>query len=195
MLEIQKEIIKNGLEYTINKHNLIYKNYGHKCLLRYNQVKTDLSKTAAQDCRGLILEVGTWKVMSLAFRKFFNAEEGHAANLDWDSARVLEKIDGCCDGNTILETTDGQKTIKDICDSKYNGNVKAFDHELQEIVYSKIIGHSIKKNNNDWYEIELEDGTFIKLTGNHKVYLPNLNCYRRVEDLECNEYFLLEKHD
>jgi hypothetical protein len=31
-----------------------------------------------QECRGLILELDTWKVMSLAFKKFFNSEEGNA---------------------------------------------------------------------------------------------------------------------
>jgi hypothetical protein len=47
-----------------------------------------------QDCRGIILEKGTWNVMSLAFRKFFNSEEGNAAKIDWNTAHVLEKLDG-----------------------------------------------------------------------------------------------------
>jgi hypothetical protein len=47
-----------------------------------------------QDCRGIILEKGTWNVMSLAFRKFFNSQEGNAAKIDWKTASVLEKLDG-----------------------------------------------------------------------------------------------------
>ena len=47
-----------------------------------------------QDCRGIILEKVTWKVMSLAFRKFFNAEEGNAAKINWDTAKILSKEDG-----------------------------------------------------------------------------------------------------
>jgi hypothetical protein len=47
-----------------------------------------------QDCRGIILEKGTWNVMSLAFRKFFNAEEGNAHKIDWKTAKILEKLDG-----------------------------------------------------------------------------------------------------
>jgi len=47
-----------------------------------------------QDCRGLILERDTWEIMCLSFRKFFNNAEGHAATIDWDSAHVLEKLDG-----------------------------------------------------------------------------------------------------
>jgi hypothetical protein len=42
----------------------------------------------------LILELDTWKVMSLAFKKFFNSEEGNAHKIDWNTAKVLEKLDG-----------------------------------------------------------------------------------------------------
>jgi hypothetical protein len=37
----------------------------------------------------LILELDTWKVMSLAFKKFFK-EEGNAHKIDWNTAKVLE---------------------------------------------------------------------------------------------------------
>ena len=42
----------------------------------------------------------------------------------------------------------------------------------------------------NWFEIELENGTKIKLTGNHKVYLPELKCYRRVDELKGDENIL-----
>ena len=51
----------------------------------------------------------------------------------------------------------------------------------------------IKSNNNDWYEIELEDSTKIILTSEHPVYLPELNCYRQVKDLKSNDLVLLDK--
>ena len=53
-----------------------------------------MSIPEVQDCRGLILEKGTWNVMSLAFRKFFNSSETHAAKIDWDTAHILNKEDG-----------------------------------------------------------------------------------------------------
>jgi hypothetical protein len=49
-----------------------------------------------QECRGLILDKNDWTVMSLAFTKFFNSEEGNAAKINWDTAHVLEKLDGSC---------------------------------------------------------------------------------------------------
>ena len=53
-----------------------------------------MSAPEMQDCRGIVLEKGTWNVMSLAFRKFFNHGESNASKIDWSSAQVLEKLDG-----------------------------------------------------------------------------------------------------
>ena len=53
-----------------------------------------MGEREVQECRGLILERNTWKVMSLPFYKFFNSAEGHAATIDWDTAHILEKLDG-----------------------------------------------------------------------------------------------------
>lgn len=96
MLAIQKYLLKYGLDKTINDFSLKTKEYDHKILLKYDQLvsPTLMSLPEMQDCRGIILEKDTWKVMSLAFRKFFNAEESNAAKINWDTAKVLEKLDG-----------------------------------------------------------------------------------------------------
>jgi hypothetical protein len=47
-------------------------------------------------------------------------------------------------------------------------------------------------NNNDWYEIELDTGDLLKLTGNHKIWCVDLNAYRAVQDLRGDEIFLLK---
>ena len=94
MLAIIEYIRKNGLEKAISEFNLICKEYEHKILLKYNQIESNMSIPEVQDCRGIILEKGTWNVMSLAFRKFFNSGETHAAKIDWDTAHILNKEDG-----------------------------------------------------------------------------------------------------
>lgn len=53
-----------------------------------------MSCPEVQECRGLILERDTWKVMGMSFFKFFNHGESHAAKIDWDTAIILEKLDG-----------------------------------------------------------------------------------------------------
>lgn len=95
-LAIQKYIRKNGLENTISKFKLKSRDYETKILLKYDQLSspTMMAMPEMQDSRGIILEKGTWDVISLAFRKFFNSEEGNAHKIDWKTARILEKLDG-----------------------------------------------------------------------------------------------------
>ena len=192
-LSVVKYIRKYGLEKTILDFKLKMREYGSKILLKYSQIDSDMSLDEVQDARGLILERDTWKVLCLTFRKFFNSAEGHAAKIDWNTAHVLEKMDGCCHEDTIIITEDGEMTIHEICDTKYSGKVLSFDLETNEVVYDGIVDYSIKKNVNNWFEIELEDSTTVKLTGNHKVWLPNLECYRRVDELTNDDEFLVEK--
>jgi hypothetical protein len=96
MLAIQNYLRTHGLEKTIKDFSLKTREYEHKILLKYDKLvsPTLMGLPEMQDCRGIILEKGTWNVMSLAFRKFFNSEEGNAAKIDWNTAHVLEKLDG-----------------------------------------------------------------------------------------------------
>ena len=134
--------------------------------------------------------------VSLSFKKFANWGEKPTIfpvpeNLD--KCNLINKEDGCCDEDTILFTENGEKTIKEICEDKYTGKVLAYDIDNGVEIWSEVISHSIKTNNNDWYEIELENGNIVKLTGNHRIWLPELNCYRTVRDLTINDSFLLKK--
>lgn len=136
------------------------------------------------------------EVISASMPKFTNWGENpehFSVPTSLKNATVVEKLDGCCDENTIITTEDGEKTIKEICESKYKGKILGFDIDSKNEVWTDVIEHSIKSNNNDWYEIELMNGTTLKLTGNHKIWLPELNCYRQVRDLTENDIFLLKK--
>jgi hypothetical protein len=93
-LNIVKHIKKYGLEKAIIDFDLICKENGNLILLKYNQISSPMDKIEVQESRGLILEKGTYKVISMAFMKFFNHGETNAANIDWDSAHVLDKLDG-----------------------------------------------------------------------------------------------------
>ena len=74
-------------------------------MLKYNQMKSDLSNNIVQECRGLILEKHhsvnselkcneTYIPVCIPFFKFFNFEEINAAQIDWTTAKVIEKVDG-----------------------------------------------------------------------------------------------------
>ncbi|MFW6246855.1 MAG: hypothetical protein ACOC22_01620 [bacterium] len=103
---------------------------------------------------------------------------------------ATEKLDGCLDGDTTVETEIGVMTIREICNKKYLGKVKSYDFQNDKIVYCKIINHSINKTQKKWYEIELDNGVVLKLTENHKVWLPKLGCWRRADKLTGDEDIL-----
>jgi hypothetical protein len=95
-LKIQTFLKKFGLEKAIKEFNLKTRDYGHKILLKYDQLSSPsiMAMPEVQECRGLVLETGTWRVMSMGFTKFFNSEEGNAHKIDWETAVILEKLDG-----------------------------------------------------------------------------------------------------
>lgn len=93
-LSIIRYIKEHGLEAALAEFKLKSRDYENKVLIKYDQIGSSMGIEEVQDCRGLILEKDTWKIMSLSFRKFFNAEEGHASKIDWNTARILEKCDG-----------------------------------------------------------------------------------------------------
>jgi len=95
MLEIQKYLNKgNTLEDLEKEYGVSTRIKNGKVIFSYDQIKSPMSETICQECRGLILREHTWEVVCYAFKKFFNHGEGFAAEIDWASARVFLKIDG-----------------------------------------------------------------------------------------------------
>ena len=109
-----------------------------------------------------------------------------------DYIHISSKWHGCVDKDTIINTNLGDLTIGEIVNNKLNVNVKAFDIENNNIVYVPIDNWYTIPNDGDWYELTLEDGRTIQITGNNPVWLPELNCYRRVEDLNINDILLVD---
>ena len=108
-----------------------------------------------------------------------------------DLIQITYKIHGCVSEDTIINTDQGDFTIKSIVDNKLKVNIKAFDTETNQVVYVPIDEYYLLKNDGEWYEIELEDGTLLKITGNNPVWLPELNCYRKAELLNVSDVLLV----
>lgn len=112
-------------------------------------------------------------------------------------AILQPKLDGCVDGDTILQTKEyGLTTIRNVVDNKLDCHVLSMNKNGKS-EYKKVLYHFKNKEiseNITWFEIELTNGQKLKLTGNHPVYLPRLKVYRRVDELENDELveFLLK---
>ena len=93
----------------ITKDNFNGKNL---VMFKYDQIESDMSLPIVQECRGLILDFDTNEIVSFPFKKFFNAGETNAAEIDWKSCWVGEKLDGSLIkmvriGDEILISTNG----------------------------------------------------------------------------------------
>ena len=57
-------------------------------------IDCDFSSSLVQEARGIIIDKNTLEVVCWPFNKFFNYHEKYAANIDWSTARVQQKLDG-----------------------------------------------------------------------------------------------------
>lgn len=106
---------------------------------------------------------------------------------------ISEKQHGCVDKSTIIDTLEyGPITIEKIVIERLKVHVKSLNIQTNEIEYIKLDDWYFYANDNDWYKITLEDDTELIITGNNPIWLPDLNCYRRTDELIGNEILLVE---
>ena len=109
----------------ITKDNFNGKNL---VMFKYDQIESDMSLPIVQECRGLILDFDTNEIVSFPFKKFFNAGETNAAEIDWKSCWVGEKLDG-----SLIKTV----RIGDEILISTNGTIDAFKAPLAEQIGCK----------------------------------------------------------
>lgn len=110
-----------------------------------------------------------------------------------DNITVTSKIHGCVEATTPIETLEyGMLSIKEIVDKKLQVHVRGYDIENHNIRWVKVDDYYFRPNDGDWYDIELEDGRILTITGNNPVWMNELQCYRKVENLKVGDDLLVE---
>jgi len=99
MLNIQNYLRTNpsfdGLKKELGVFHRRHVTHDNLILFKYHQKDSPDAHPVVRECRGIILdEANDWRVVCRAFDRFFNYGEGHAADIDWSTARVQEKLDG-----------------------------------------------------------------------------------------------------
>ena len=83
---------------------------GSRACFKYS-IDADFANPLVCEARGIIIDIKKEIVVCWPFNKFFNVQEQYAADIDWNSAKVLEKIDGSLiklyyyDGNWVFATS------------------------------------------------------------------------------------------
>jgi hypothetical protein len=184
-------------------HGIRYNVKGHLVTLAYDQFEAKIDNNVSNLCRGLVIAredgssaidvnsvpFGKAVVLAFPFIRFFNYGQGdsHKALDAFKIRSVMEKLDGCAHESTIITTNKGPKTIKELCENQEYATVLSYNTGSKQLEWDQIVGHSIQNNIDNWYEIFLENGEKLLLTGNHMIWCDNLNCYRAVEDLDGTE--------
>lgn len=106
------------------------------------------------------------------------------------------KLDGCVSGDMVVDTDEGRFTLREVVEQEKGTTILSYNIPRKRVEYKKIIGRY--KNGQDiqipgihrWFKITLSDGKVLKLTGNHRIFLPELKCWRRVDELSGTEKVL-----
>lgn len=81
-----RDILKDEYKIVIKEeYPLAIFNYGIDC---------DFADPIVQEARGIIIDLETLNVVCWPFKKFGNYNESYADKIDWNTARVQDKIDG-----------------------------------------------------------------------------------------------------
>lgn len=119
----------------------------------------------------------------------------------WDNVLIYSqpKLDGCLAFDTQVTTDIGTVTIEELFNNKASAKlIKSYNTLTNQVEFKPIVG--VYKNGNDvneikstqWFRLTLEDGKQLTLTGNHRIWIKNLNCWRRVDELVGDEEVTLE---
>eukprot|EP01059_Diplonema_ambulator_P019290 TRINITY_DN3230_c0_g1_i1.p1 TRINITY_DN3230_c0_g1~~TRINITY_DN3230_c0_g1_i1.p1 ORF type:complete len:532 (+),score=128.81 TRINITY_DN3230_c0_g1_i1:56-1597(+) len=99
VLEVQKQLEKDGLRAVVDKYKLKakrHKDHPNLVCLHYTQNKSKMKHTVVQECRGIVLdEEDGWRAVCFPYEKFFNYKEKEAAKVQWGSScKIFPKLDG-----------------------------------------------------------------------------------------------------
>ena len=97
-MELQEYLRNKGLEKLAQQYNIKVNRHSeieNLVCLKYSQLESPMSEKIVHQCRGIILdESNNWEIVSYPYDKFFNYGECHAPKLNWETAKVYEKLDG-----------------------------------------------------------------------------------------------------
>jgi hypothetical protein len=139
---------------------------------------------AQQGKLNAIIEGGIQPMLAHKF-----SEQGHKIKYP---ALCQPKLDGCVSNNTLIQTNIGNITIGEIVNKNIDCLIKTYNQITNKTEYKKILSRTKNSSNitTKWFEIEIDDGRILQVTGNHLIYLPKLKCWRRIDELEINDKIL-----
>ena len=96
MLEVQKFLENKPLSALTEECGIVVTEYAEYVVLNYSMFDSPKRHPTVEECRALILQKGSWKVLARSFDRFFNYGECPDKDSEFNLANavVWEKIDG-----------------------------------------------------------------------------------------------------
>lgn len=119
-----------------------------------------------------------------------------SGKLNWDSVYTQPKLDGCVSGETLIITENGTFPMKQLYEENVGKTVLSYDTKTRKTGFNRILnkmknGVDINGIDVKWMRITLEDGRTIKVTDNHKFWLPTKRCWREARHLTTDDILFI----
>ncbi|MEG5058255.1 T4 RnlA family RNA ligase [Microcoleus sp. A2-C5] len=157
-MELQEYLRQHGLETLCETYHIKvtrHRQYPDLVCLKYSQIESPLGEKIVQQCRGIILDSSqNWEIVSYPYDKFFNYGEGHAAAIDWSSAKVYEKLDGSL---IVMYFYKGEWRVQSSGTPDAAGEVNGFGFSFAELFWKvwKELGYELPEASDECFIFEL----------------------------------------
>jgi hypothetical protein len=163
---------ESSVKQTSAPYKVVGKNIGKKNETTPEAQATFEMNAAAkkQIDKGYHVIGGKADILTLPMLAHVYADRKHTLILP---ASVQPKYDGCIHANTLLDTSDGKKTIEEIVKNKLDVSVLSFNEEKNHLEYKKIVNwfDNGLEHYAGWLDIKPSVGEkHIRCTPNHKFY-------------------------
>ena len=130
-----REILSNS------PYNITIDDDGDFIMLKYSQYDSDFNIKLVRECRGLIIDK-EFNAVCVPFNKFANYGESYADEINWETAKVEEKIDGSLikiwnyNGDWIISTNGTIFAEKAHIGSKYDNESNSLFNNFRELFFT-----------------------------------------------------------
>ncbi|MCC0176315.1 2'-5' RNA ligase [Waterburya agarophytonicola K14] len=135
-MELQDYLRNRGLDKLTEEYNIKVNRHSkidNLVCLKYSQLESPMGEKIVQQCRGIIFdETNNWNIVSYPYDKFFNYGESYAPKLNWDAARIYEKLDGSL---MTLFYYEGEWRVQSSGMADAGGDVSGFKYTFQSLFW------------------------------------------------------------
>jgi T4 RnlA family RNA ligase len=186
ILETQKYLQTKSLNDLKSELGISYSEYKSLVVLNYSLIDSPKFHPIVLECRGLILEKDTWKIVSFPFKRFFNTDEDPNLTFDYSNAVGLEKLDGSLIQvfyyNEWLMSSRGQ-IENNCCVPMSNLTFKElFNLTINDDFYSKL-----NNNYNYIFELTSPENRIVTIYKDRQLHLLSMRNIDTWKELTLNE--------